>query len=500
MADGAPGLAARYLRRALDEPPDARVRAEVLLELARAETAAGEPTAADSISAALDSVAEPDDRVRAVAELGRTPSAALDRSAVVEASEQGLLLARHQHADPEAVQRLEAQLLAESREDLSLRPRAHAMLGSAGATDDDSPAGRALMAQRALEAALAGRPARDVRDLAEHALGRGALLAEDRPGGPHVSAAIRALTYADDLQSAELALAMALQRARDSGSPEAYARVCGLRADVALRRGSLSDAIADARAALDASPGAPDPRAAAILSTALLERSGPDAAAAVLRDADPGLAEPAGAAALLAARARLALAAGDHAAAAADALAAGERQRDLLADAPTVLDWRTEAALALATTDRPRAVPLAAAQLPRACQRCACDSASRCATAGEVEGGEHGIELLQPGPSRPRGRPAPRSIGPDARRARGGVAGRAVSRIEGGKLLRVALACGPLRRDVLEARVQSALREAASGWSTGRPPGGEALTRVAARGWTSRGRAPRAGDRDAACS
>jgi DNA-binding CsgD family transcriptional regulator len=346
------------------------------------------------ITEALALVDAPDDRVQAIADLGGVPSAG-DRSAVVEACEEGLRLARAEGADPEAVRWLEAHVLAEAREDPALRRRSHALLGSAGPADDGTPGGRALLAQRALEAVLAGRPVGDVRDLAEHALGRGALLAEDRPGGAHVCAAVRALTYADELQSAELALAMAIERARASGSPEAYARLSGLRAGVALRRGSLSDAIADARASLAAGPDVADPRMVAVLATALLERGESEEAGRLIERAGPDDADPAGAAVLLVARARLALDAGDHDTASADALAAGEHQRALLADSPAVLPWRTEAALALAARDRPEASRLAVAQLDLArATRIPRALGVALRTLGLVEGGQHGLELL----------------------------------------------------------------------------------------------------------
>lgn len=395
LADGAPASAATYLRRALAEPPDPGARAGVLLELARAEAAAGTPTAGDCIAAALDHVHGSAERVQAIADLGGVPTQG-DRSAIVEACEEGLRLARRDHADPEAVRWLEAQLLAEARDDPALRTRAHALLGSAGPACDDTPGGRALLAQRALEAALAGRPAGDVRDLAQHALGRGALLAEDRPGGAHVSAAVRALTYADDLQSAELALAVAVERARDSGSPEAYARACGLRAGVALRRGSLSDAIADARASLAACPGPPEPRTVAVLAAALLERAEVDEASRLVEEAWPDADDAPGTAALLAVRARLALARGDHERAHADAMAAGERQRALLADSPAVLDWRTPAALAARADDHAHARRLAVAQLDRArAARVPRALGIALRTTALVERGAHGVELLE---------------------------------------------------------------------------------------------------------
>lgn len=364
MSEGAPASAARHLQRALAEPPaDDATRAEVLLELARAEAAAGSPRAPARIRAALEPV-DADARPRALADLVGVPAAG-DRPALVAAFEEGLQAARDGGGDPEATRWLEATLLAEAREDPRLRGRAAGLLGVAGDSGADTPSGRALTAQRALEAALAGRPAAEVRALAERALGRGRLVAEDRPGGAHVAAALRALALADDLQSAELVAAMAVDRARESGSPDAFARMSALRADVCLRRGSLADAVADARAALDAATATREHAAAAALAVALTEHGDFDEAAEALGTL-PGDEAGAARATLLVARARLRRRTGEDPEAHADAVAAGDLLADLRADCAPWLPWRAEAALAIATIEPAEARRLAHAHLQRA--------------------------------------------------------------------------------------------------------------------------------------
>ena len=395
MGDGAPASAARYLDRALAEPPGHDVHGEVLIELARAEAAAGSPQAPARIRAALEPVTDADERTRVLADLVQVPSTA-DRPAVVGAFEDGLRLAHDRGADPEAMRWLEATLLAEARDDAALRCRARGLLGISGEPHDDTQAGRALTAQRALEAALDGRPAGEVRGLAERALGRGALLAEDRPGGPHVAAAIRALALADDLQSAELAAAVAVDRARESGSPDAYARVSALRADVSLRRGSLADAVADARAALEVPAAMRQRTAVAALALALLEHGDTEEAAETLAGADLDGATAAGSAAVLCARARLRRMTGDLDGAAGDARAAGELAIALQADVPAWLPWRSELALALLDADPAEARRVAAEELglamafgaPRA-------TGVALRVSGLAEGGEEGLQLLR---------------------------------------------------------------------------------------------------------
>jgi DNA-binding CsgD family transcriptional regulator len=235
-----------------------------------------------------------------------------------------------------------------------------------------------------------------VRALAERALGRGALLAEDRPGGPHVAAAIRALALADDLQSAELAAAVAVDRARESGSPDAYARVSALRADVSLRRGSLADAVADARAALEVPSASRQRTAVAALALALTEHGDFDEAAEAIEAADLHAAPAAGAAAVLCARSRLRLLRGDHEGAVADAHEAGSLVGELQADAPAWLAWRSEAAAALAPTDPEQARRLAYAEVGLA-RAAGAPRALGIAlrSAGVAEGGDRGLGLLR---------------------------------------------------------------------------------------------------------
>jgi predicted ATPase len=67
---GAPATAVRFLRRALDEPPAPDARPEVLLRLAEAEAAAGEPEAVERLEQALRLVSSTSDRARIRIRLG----------------------------------------------------------------------------------------------------------------------------------------------------------------------------------------------------------------------------------------------------------------------------------------------------------------------------------------------------------------------------------------------------------------------------------------------
>lgn len=68
-AQGAPQPAVDYLRRALEEPPSQRERPEVLVELARAETAVGDTQAVERLSEAVSLIADERPRAEILLEL-----------------------------------------------------------------------------------------------------------------------------------------------------------------------------------------------------------------------------------------------------------------------------------------------------------------------------------------------------------------------------------------------------------------------------------------------
>jgi DNA-binding CsgD family transcriptional regulator len=70
MRDGAPAVAARFLARALTEPPAEADRVAVLAELGRAEAAAGHPEAGDRLLEAATVAARPEDRAALTFEAG----------------------------------------------------------------------------------------------------------------------------------------------------------------------------------------------------------------------------------------------------------------------------------------------------------------------------------------------------------------------------------------------------------------------------------------------
>jgi DNA-binding CsgD family transcriptional regulator len=276
MARGAPDSAVRYLRRALEEPPSREWRPHVMRELGRAEAVAGEAEAVEHLRSAIGLIADPRQRALTSLEIGRA------------------LYAQGRHDDAGEAFRRGAAEASDIDRDLSLRLQAaYALIARmTGLQDGDLEAmappplanereaaatagGRVLLGHMALEGALRGRSRDEVLKLAHAALARGELLKDETSDGlgPYFAAA--ALIIAEDLQGADLALAMAVEDARSRGSILGYATACYFRSWATLRRGRIIDAAGDAREALDLErfgwrmglPGAH-----AILATSLWER------------------------------------------------------------------------------------------------------------------------------------------------------------------------------------------------------------------------------------
>ena len=222
--------AVRYLRRALDEPPPRDMRAHVVLELGRAEAIAGEPEAAVRLADGLAQLMAGPEQPRKALATGRTLFAlGRPRDALV-AFERGLEKA--EEADRETADWLAAgHTTAVWLTGLSTG----GTLGSSPPTSADSAGDRALLALHAIDGARRGIPAAEVRDLAERALARGALLDDEKSDGLSYYLAAGALAFAGDLQTAEAALTAAVQEAQSRGSVLGFATASHARAMTILR-------------------------------------------------------------------------------------------------------------------------------------------------------------------------------------------------------------------------------------------------------------------------
>ncbi len=349
---GAPVIAARYLRRALEEPAGGAA-SDVLRELGAAELSSGEPAAVGHLEQAAELGTDLRGRVAAVRELarGEVSLGSIDRALEL------LSAAREEVADDDSGLALE--LSAELSGIALLVP------GSAGhvmepltrfadARGDTAPE-RLLLANLSHWLAASGGSAGRCADLAARALAGGRLLAETRAESPAFYHAVFVLIAADRFGEAGEVLDAALDDARRQGSLIAFATASTMRSLLAYRVGRLVESEADARGAIDATRlhGWPAwSMGVAFLIDALIETGRLDEAQWVLDESELGPQIPEGLvmAPVLAARGRLRIAAGDLAAGVEDLLEWGRRsdRGENLGSAGTPT-FRTYAAPALAS-------------------------------------------------------------------------------------------------------------------------------------------------------
>jgi DNA-binding CsgD family transcriptional regulator len=173
---------------------------------------------------------------------------------------------------------------------------------------------------------------------------------EDAAGSRTRVHVIGCLSLCDDYAAAEAALQRMFADGRREGSASMFAAASQLRARQRLWTGPIPDAVLDARAAVDVGRGGLQMyvhAAVYCLVSGLLEQDEPDAAERALA-VGRHEREPVGffAAWRHTAVGRLAAYRGEHERALEAFLAAGRRLTELLATNPTILPWRSEAALA----------------------------------------------------------------------------------------------------------------------------------------------------------
>ncbi len=398
LARGESTGAAALLRRALAEPPTEAAIAPILLDLAYAEAADGEPQAPDRLDRALALISDSDQRANASHALCRLLSAQgrFGRAAAVARRGMAELSAEHPLWGM-----LEAGYFAAALFDPVARPGAIAEIEPLRqrARTGRPPENPALCAQLALREANDGASPELVRQLVRAALAGDPLIEPVTQGRP-LGFAVAALVQVDELELAEAALAAALEAARTQGLLVAAGAARHWRALVHYRRGRLHEAIADAEAALQIARSGwatMEGWSAAILAHARIEAGEIDAA----REAVAlGEAAPAGIdrALVLEARGRLFLIDGEPAAALASFEAAGRH----LADRyrlwhPGMFAWRRVAALAAHLAgDEPRAAEhlrIAQDEARRAGVSTPVGEALR--VAGIIAGGEAGVAHLR---------------------------------------------------------------------------------------------------------
>jgi DNA-binding CsgD family transcriptional regulator len=247
LARGEPGTAVLLLRRGLAEPPVEGDLFDVVLELAIAEGRAAERSAGTTVTRALGLATGPDQRIRALTAQASIHYSVGDIAGLLAAAEQALDLL--DEGDPRA-QQLLARCLAAGGLHAPSRPRTERHLDRLIARTRAGlpPAHPALLAQVALHEAFDGRPAEEVRTLAEHAVAADPLIDPSAHGLP-LSLAVQALVTVDELVAAERLADAGMAAARDRGDEVAFALTGFHRALPRYHRGDLRGALAD----LDAS-------------------------------------------------------------------------------------------------------------------------------------------------------------------------------------------------------------------------------------------------------
>ena len=237
--------------------------------------------------------------------------------------------------------RLDAQLALGRWMHGRIPERLTARLARADMLPDDSPAGCTLLAAAAHELAATCAPADEAVALAERALA-------GNLGAGHASMlAILTLLAVDRLEEAFALLDRAVTDAQETGAVLAFCIGSLFRSTAQLRLGRVREAEADARASLAALEDWPGrTEAAAVLVAPLRERGALEEAQTILDGIEhwpPNFAT----ATLLEQRARVRLESGQAEDAYADFVAAGEIALRWGVRSPTMLHWRSGAALAL---------------------------------------------------------------------------------------------------------------------------------------------------------
>jgi DNA-binding CsgD family transcriptional regulator len=352
LAQGAPEVAAHYLRRALAESPDPDARPGVLLELGLAEASAADPAALDHLLEAHVVASEARTRAEAAA------VAAWQLFISGRAEETAAILAQADEElavdDPDRALEFRARLLSFAIYD----PSTFALhLSTLDTADEDltaeSAGARAMLSHLAYVRMWRSQDAARAAELAERALASGKLLAERGSESPELNAVAMTLIHADRLEPAARLLDAAAAQARERGSRFGFAHVSFLRSELVYRQGALLEAEADARASLEITValGHPVPTAAVTgsLVSVLLERGAlveaADALAAIGTPIEELPPQPQYNN-LFASRGRLRIREGNVVAGLADLKECGRRNERLELHHPSFVSWRADAALA----------------------------------------------------------------------------------------------------------------------------------------------------------
>jgi DNA-binding CsgD family transcriptional regulator len=402
LAQGAPDVAVRLLRRAIREPLTPPERAELHFELGSALAVTADGAAPAEIATAIELTALPSRRAEMFLRLGATYAAQGRHHDAASAFDRGLAILPEGH---DALRRdLDASFVAAASMVAALRERSiqrmEAML-AAHSDGDARPLERGVLANQALQRAMLASPREEVVPLALRAWGDGALLAEETCDGKSWNLVTGTLSLCGELAASERVCDAVLADARERGSMLGFGTASYCRSFPRLRAGRISDAMADVAGAYEARQQGWEMFAGALTAVhaeVLIEQGEVDAAGEVLAVADDArwvgtIERPM----LLHSRARLHHAAGRLEDALADWLTVGELLGESGLDVPGLLPWRPSAAVVLAQLGRCDAAADLAREAEAIARRCDVTQAIGRALRARalVEGGPEGIALFE---------------------------------------------------------------------------------------------------------
>ncbi len=397
LARGAADSAVAYLRRALEEGAEADTPA-LLHELGAAEARVGDPGAVEHLEAALAATSDGRARARLALELAASLFSTQGRSQeAVDVLEKAI---GELPRDSDLALKLESALIGIARFEPELQHLANERLERLRVSVSRlGPENQVVLANLASAAVRAGANRTETIDLAERALAEKTLLEEHFD--PEFLYATVALIAAGRLDSSHRLLGEAIEEARKRGLVSQFCLASACRALVALHRGSLADAVADAELSLDAVElhrlQSINAYPVAFLSDALVELGDLTRAQRVIDSAELGDDVGYGQFTFFDARARLRLAEGDYARALHELLTLGAFLESFGVHNPAMSPWRSEASIALLALDRhEEARRYAADELLLARQWGAPRTQGKSLVAcGLAEGGEDGLALLR---------------------------------------------------------------------------------------------------------
>jgi DNA-binding CsgD family transcriptional regulator len=404
---GAPEAEAVFLRRALAEPPAPRDYYGLLLDLGMAEASAGLTGWPEHLQQAVDAASDTAAAAEAALVLAHALSGAQRHAEAVEVLDRAAAMLGAPRSEL-GLQLEAAAVIAEFNDPATMPPVSPRRVTLRERAADDPAAPAELLAAAAFISVLANQPAEGAAELATRALQAGDSAPRASVGRQWVSslgwfsASAYTLLWSERYAQLRPLLDASIAQARATGDSTRLAMGLAVRSWLALRRGDLGTAEADARTALAATelPAPPMFRVlnGAVLVQALVEQGELDAAEQALAPLDfetesGSLISPP----LRFARGQLRVAQGRVAEGLEDILAVGALLTRSLVTSPGALPWRSEAALVeLALGDHESAERRAEEEL----QLARAFGAPRALgvalrAAGVVAGGDRGASLLR---------------------------------------------------------------------------------------------------------